>query len=440
MSSNGKLTAAIAADKSFNAQMSTQDRIGLVSFEGSGNATQDLSLTSNRTKVNTTVGAYTTNNGNTPTRSAIYWSVTMLKNNPRNNAIPAIVLLTDGVWNTGGDPEALLTQSSDGNWNGPATAFPGVASTDSVITYAKNNNIKMYVVGLGPDVDNATLQRYATQTGGVYYADPTSDATKLQQIYTAIAGQLKTAAGVNTQMSLNFGNVSVNGAGMSGGLVFNYTYLPYNVTDPVNSSTRIGWQNGSINSIDQTGQWRNNQILSFNVGTVNISQQWNASFRLVCNQSGLIDLFGNNSVITFNGGASTLTLPDTYVTVVNTLVSSGIHMKTIQLSAYTCTPPVGNLIPCQWVTTYDGTQSVMEQVYYSNDNGLRWIQFDEKDNLLNTGTGGTTTQFSQLDVSSLPPGGYLFKVDALALDAPNTELMSNPVTNGYTGKTFIKLE
>ena len=122
------------------------------------------------------------------------------------------------------------------------------------------------------------------------------------------------------------------------------------------------------------------------------------------------------------------------------LVSSGIHMKTIQLSLYTCSDPVGGLIPCQWLTTYDGSQSVMEQVYYSNDNGMRWIQFDEKDNLLNTGTGGQTTQFSQLDVSSLPPGGYLFKVKALALDAPNTELVSNAVTNTQTGKTFIKLE
>jgi hypothetical protein len=51
------------------------------------------------------------------------------------------------------------------------------------------------------------------------------------------------------------------------------------------------------------------------------------------------------------------------------------------------------------------------------------------------------TDFAQLDITKLPPGGYLIRVVATASDAPDdTITLADPVNIANRGRTFIKLQ
>ncbi len=192
-------------------------------------------------------------------REGVYRSVKMLIDNPRANAVKSVILLTDGAWNTGGNP-----QGGTG-----ATSFSGVG-TGSVITWAKNNNVTIYTIALGSDPSQSELQAYANETGGKFYAAPTAD--QLTAIYTAIAGDLMKDAGVNTTMVTDFQNVNVTGVGVPGAQV--YDYIP-NAT----ASTKIVWQDGVTNVTDQSADWAADNMMDFTIGTIKVGETWEATFR-----------------------------------------------------------------------------------------------------------------------------------------------------------------
>jgi Mg-chelatase subunit ChlD len=73
------------------------------------------------------------------------------------------IVLTDGMWNTGIDPDI------------PATN-------------AKNNNIVIYTIGLGSDINEIELSSIAGKTGGKYYHAPTR--SDIMTIYNAIAQEI----------------------------------------------------------------------------------------------------------------------------------------------------------------------------------------------------------------------------------------------------------
>ena len=79
----------------------------------------------------------------------------------------------------------------------------------SVITWAKNNNIRIYTIRLGTEASQTELMAYANETGGKYFNAPTAD--QLDDIYRAIAGDLKDTAGVNTTMMADFEKINVTG-------------------------------------------------------------------------------------------------------------------------------------------------------------------------------------------------------------------------------------
>ena len=53
----------------------------------------------------------------------------------------------------------------------------------------------------------------------------------------------------------------------------------------------------------------------------------------------MIDVFGKNSTVSFNGGNESLKLPQTFITVVPKLNVTVVGVKTIQLSNLTVTEP-----------------------------------------------------------------------------------------------------
>ena len=140
--------------------------------------------------------------------------------------------------------------------------------------FAAANNIRLYMIAYA-NANNMNSQAIsdmnvmANATGGFYAAAP--NAATLAQIYTNIAGQLQTAAGVNTQMNLNFQSVNVTGVTVPGA-----DALSYVAANP--GSTDITWQDGVTNNTDQSGQWPNQMI--FNIGTINLGQTWQATFQL----------------------------------------------------------------------------------------------------------------------------------------------------------------
>jgi hypothetical protein len=247
-------------------------------------------------------------------------------------------------------------------------------------------------------------------------------------VYGAIYAKV-TDPGVDTTMSTDFQYINVTGVTIPGADV--YTYVP---------STKIGWQDGKINFTDQTSDWADHK-LDFTIGTIKLKEQWNATFRLKVNQSGLIDVFGNHSTVTFNGGTQTLYLPQTFITVIPNLTVTEIIVKTISLDNLACTEAgeIKALFPVKWNTNYTGNKTLTEKVYYRIDNKGPWVQFNTKTHLYDPLTM-EYVDYAQLDVTKLPPGDFKIQVRATASDAPDAIAETVSKTVGGRGRTFIKLE
>ena len=383
-------------------------------------------------------------------RHGIYTAIKeIIANGTRPNVVRAIIVLSDGDYNFYGDP---LARGSAAQTTDPE-AFPYRtadqpntnywpygdlnASEQNLSFYAKSHNIRIYTIGYAADISaygEATLLALAQGTdGGKYYA---ASAADIADVYKAIAGDLKDNAGVNTTMMADFENINVTNFEMPGDQVFNYVYHP---TD----STKVNWQDGTTNVTDQSADWvNNNNKLNFTIGTIKVGQSWNATFRLRVNQSGLIDVFGNHSTVSFNGGTEILNLPQTFITVIPNLSVTNITAKTITLQNLTCTETgeIKALIPVMWNTNYTGNNTLTEKVYYRIDDKGPWIQFDIKTHPYDPLTM-EYVEYAQLDVTKLPPGSYQIMVYAIASDAADATIMlSDPVNVGNRGKTFIKLQ
>ncbi|MGA2935433.1 MAG: VWA domain-containing protein [Methanomicrobiales archaeon] len=254
--------------------------------------------------------------GGTPMRRAIYESVKQIINDPevingnRAGSVRAIVLLTDGKWNTGGDPRGIVTSPF------PIESYPelGTMGTGSVITWANSSNIKIFTVALvGSDPSDrpntAELQAYADETGGkAYVANSGSD---LKNIYIDIAGKLREAASINTQVALDFTNMEVNKTyTLPGNTVFQYEHND-------RSTYIVPPQPATPYTVDNTTDWNNGQRFNFSAGTINVNQVWMMNFTLMALTEGNIKVLSSkSSKITFVGTEGGVDIPDTYVTAV----------------------------------------------------------------------------------------------------------------------------
>jgi hypothetical protein len=439
-----KMAYAIEGGQVFSSQLKSQDRVALDSFgrysysTGQTWDTIDLPLTYDKTTVNAMLGTYT-GVGNTPTRAALHNATLVLKNGARTDAIKAIILLSDGDWNVEGDPRGIST-----SW--PIRAWPAdsLTSSSSVVTWAKDNGIKIYTIGLGQHANAADLTAYATETGGKYY--PAPDGAQLAAIYTQIAGELKTEAGVDTQATMDFTTLTVNNASMAGVGVLEYVPDPPTLPSAAPGSTWIHKFNKTHVSrneiINQKADWDATQQLVFNdIGTIHINETWETSFRFKMLKPGNIDLLDHKSSIKFNDsqntGVNQLFLPN--ISVIGQPNWSGIwSTQSITLSNLksTATGEITDVLPVSWETVYTGNATVTEQLYYSIDNGP-WVKFDEKSGIVK----GDTISTADLSITSLPPGGYRIKVYATADDAPDATItMTTPIAIGGKGRYFIKLE
>jgi len=447
-----KLTDAKTASRSFVDQMNeTRDKVGLFAYSDS--FTLKNSLTNLFSSVKTNINGLTAS-GNTGTRNALKLSIdnVIANRNPDPESVQAVILMTDGAYNIYADPLARgkgVTSTSGGGDGcitqhyyftglGGVTGVSGanVFTNQNLSRYASENNIRVYSISFGTGIPVGsstwnTLETLSNATGARHYHAATG--SDLLDMYTLIAGELKTSAGVNTTMELKFDNVFINNVSVPGGDAFNYTYVP-------GTSTHIT-NNTYDGTIDQTADWNDDHNLYFDIGTVHLQETWRGTFRLraIYAQGGNVNIFGNNSIISFNNNEAILKLPQTWVTIIPNLTNIGINSTTLDVSNLRSTAPGGvikDFIPLEWQINYDGNETVTERISYSNNGGLNWVLFDT-----NYITKGIFTDYSSLDVRLLPPGQYKIRVDASAPDAPNDrEEIDAPVTVGTAGRSYIKLE
>ncbi|NYT05919.1 MAG: VWA domain-containing protein, partial [Methanomicrobiales archaeon] len=465
-----RMVQTISAAKIFNAQMSpARDQVGLVSFgnwgwtdifsysyrywAGSdstyyddasyiaanypgnpknygGYATLDLPLSYDHAVVEAAIEGLVPYGG-TPMRYGLYEAGKELIANSNPKAVKAAILLSDGDWNTGGDPK--------GGYGAVSLTDIG---TGSVITWMANNNIKIYTIRLGSSGNEADLTSYAAETGGRYYYAPSGD--DLAAIYTEIAGDLKTEASVDTEMDIAFTGIEVNNATYAGDAADVVRYVYLNGASTTIESWNFTHTITPRYTIDQTADWNAGRSLNFGVddiGTIRLNQTWETHFLLRMMQGGNINIFGPGSVISFDGGNSTLSLPDTFITAVPNLTAAGVNFTTLQIEHF-ASPNRDNVtdtLQLTWELNYSGQFPVTQLLRYQRQGDPSFVQFRKL-----TATppfASPLPQSTTLDIRKLNPGEYRIWIIARAADAPDdTRYLDGWITFGTAGGAYIRIQ
>jgi len=412
-------------------------------------ATLDIGLTYDLQEVKEALDGIVPDHG-TPLRRGLKVSIDHLVATANDDSVKAVVLLSDGDYNWYGDPLARGNKGSD-----DPTGYTDLTTnyyyfTDlskaqqNLSVYASSKNIKIYSIGYADSISQGgrnTLRILAESTGGKYYDGNT---TNIEAIYTEIAGELKTEAGVNTTMTV-FNNVEVNETPVDAFKVFDYRYQNGVSTYILNTSG-----NGTTlykGTVDQTGNWNTNHNLHFDIGTIHLNQVWEANIRLAVNSSykggeyNNINIFGPGASLSFNNGEETLALPDTFLTVLPDLNNTGITSAWLEVDLEEPELPPGqdsftDTVPLTWTITYNGTSDIHETLAYSKDKGLSWTVFWTK-----TVDSSTREGKALLDASNLPAGYYGVRLTASADDAPDAVDMTGfEIPIGRISRAYIKIE
>lgn len=476
-----RLEEAQAAAKDFVGQMNFQnDRVGLVEFASDADVVQDL--TDDQNAVDTKIDRFRAD-GATNMREALYLAIKELKTDGRSDAVKAVVLMSDGEWNYDGSPlghgtgypdssswvytfsgnslepdhycyydglgGTLLTGQkyvsswwSGGYYRDYEYCTDGESTNQNMSIYANNNHVRLYTIGFASDL--SAVEPYLTRLSGAANGSYTwaGNEEELKEVYTTIAGELKTEAGVNTAMDISFQNVEVNGTPvLDGREVFTYLHIPdvsTNIESWIDNETGY-YEIVPLHTEDQTADWADDLNLHFDIGTVHINQTWTATYTLKVLAPGNIKIFGHGSTISFNNGTETLALPDTFVTGVPDLNNTGLNTAALDVSNLrrNGSGQITDFLPLTWMLNYTGNKTVTQRLFYSSDEKHTWTEFAA----LTSRSPVNGTQNASLDVREMPAGHYWIRVRATAPDAPPAEDQTPYYfAVGGTGTAKIKLE
>lgn len=175
MESDRKLWGAQAAARTFVLQMRPGDETAVIAFNSDSEMLRDFSA--NRDALGRAIDQLIPDGG-TALYDSVIAGVDALKDRPGRRVL---LLLTDG--RDCRDPGRC--PSTEGSRN----------SLDTAIDYAQQHNQAVYVVGLGrrngneeDGINEAALQRIASETGGEYFYTPRAD--ELAALYKRLAGSL----------------------------------------------------------------------------------------------------------------------------------------------------------------------------------------------------------------------------------------------------------
>jgi hypothetical protein len=347
--------------------------------------------------------------------------------------------ITSTQWSRPKDKVRAVIVLNDGNSN-----IQNQGEMDALVSYATSQDPKIFifpVLYLDPPTKPPTsenirqMDELANRTGGIMYIPKSPE--DLKNIYIGIGLNLTRLAGVNATMQINYTTFEVDSQRLPGGMVFDYVpvgpFSPFQTVINPEGRTSIIWPNYSQSVIDQTNEWNANHQLHYDIGTLNISDQWQTTYRLKANQTGMIKLFDNTSTVSFNDGQDILKFPDVFVIVTpnGTPLSNQTGVKITNL-AVTSGDIIDN-IPFAWNLKYEGRATATETLWYSYNNAP-WIQFDTRVDI----EPGNYYQIGQLDVKQSLPGSYRIKVRARAPEGVD-EKITGPIIVGKTG-AYIKLE
>jgi hypothetical protein len=335
-----------------------------------------------------------------------------------------------------------------------------LTASQSVVTFAKDNGIKIYTVGLGAGANAVELQAFATETGGKYYFAPTS--SQLAGIYKQIAGDLQETAGGNTMASLDFGTVKINDI-MGGDDIRNYmsyvtdVHIPARPTDStylnktnLTPSGQMYWLEDYPKSQDDSGAW-NTRTMTFAVGEVKLNSTWSATFRLNLTQAGKVEMFGpsNPSKICFTDASTGSTtcqfIPSLQCNIQQSTKNVPFGDKYLFLGNLTATNngPDPNILTLKWNTTYNGELTAQETVGYKKQDSNA-IPIPVSHGILFEPKCNEKTNILTVDTTTWAPGTYDISVTGVALDATKIGGDStNPAhwtKPGAIEQKYIKLE
>lgn len=173
-----RLEAAKESAKLLVDELNNKDNSGIVIF--SSGATTSAYLSPYKDKVFEKLSGIRQTDGQTALGDGLALAVDMATSIPNKKKV--IILMSDGVNNA------------------------GVISPDEAITFAKTNNIQVYTVGIGSNenvilgydpfgrpqyaqLDEATLQKIATETNGQYFKSV--DSSTLEKIYSELPKKIE---------------------------------------------------------------------------------------------------------------------------------------------------------------------------------------------------------------------------------------------------------
>ena len=465
-----RLQALKVASRNFVDQMnSSTDRVGMLPYSTAITTTgtaQYRQLGTPFETVKTGINALSAS-GWTASRLALKESVVRMNAVPNSDprTIRAIIFMTDGEFNYYGDPLARgRGYSSTYDWEdtyidrhyrfsglGGSTGTP--VTYDNSITqqnmsiYARDNHYRVYTISFSPDITEGgvtwnVMENLANHTGGKHFH--AESAQELYDVYEQIAGELKTAAGVNTTVDLDFENIQVKNVTVPGAEVFNYEY-----SDGISTFIKR-WVTGADpwyqNTLNQTLEWNANHQLDFDVGTIQIQDNWQATFSLRVLQDGDISVFGANSIITFDDG-KTLKVPDTIISAVANLRDEEFAYAEFHESDIQVTQISQTIYEWTWERLYTGGQQVQEYYFISIDGGYQWSLVGDK-LLEHYEAGPQSTGNFRYDIRNLLPQGYDlsgvtvdFRIKAYAIDAASPRTPRGPqIVRVPSNTTYISLQ
>ncbi|MDQ0574297.1 VWA domain-containing protein [Agromyces albus] len=172
-----------------NAQLN--DRLGVVSFANS--ARTDIGLTTisgdpDRDSVQNAIGTIAAG-GQTAIGDGLRQALDEILAAGQRAATQVAVLLTDGLHNSGEDPNAVLPDLSA-------------------------NGVRVYTIGVGPSIDSPLLQSIASSTGGTFYRiDPSLSSAdqefRIRTVLQEISGVARDNGGVVTTRPEKLGEEKV---------------------------------------------------------------------------------------------------------------------------------------------------------------------------------------------------------------------------------------
>ncbi len=218
-----KMDAARAAASRFIDVLQSSDQVAVLTFDTTVVHRIDFTTDHLAAKQEVELIEYTPG-GATCLYDAAYETIQMTAALPTGRR--AVILLTDGVDEAGGQPCSLYT-------------------LDDVIALASDEEarVPIYTIGLGDSVDANSLDRMARQTGGRYQASP--GTTQLDALFGRLADELRSQYVLHYTSTAEAGDhtliihVNYNGAEDEVSRTVEMPPLPYsiNFTSPVEGAT-----------------------------------------------------------------------------------------------------------------------------------------------------------------------------------------------------------